>query len=354
MNKLPELYQKRRIFESYGSPVPEALAEEIEHEERLALESELLPMLEDAVAPSINIDGVEGKIIVALEYTDSKLTRIGLSRDENIFDSMIVTKSIEEESDTEEVEEDGDEEDNDGERTRAKSIPFKVKFADGKTIYYKNAQKTMIEALRYMSLERAAQYKDEIFKGYPLVGKEQRTTGNKHKWQRYVDGWWVYVNMGNPRKIRCINGVAKLLNIALEVIPDSDMPMLFPQHHDKPQGKRTKFSLNGGAPECKNRSVLNAVRLFTKELPSATFEEISQSFPKHLQGSYGVIISVSEFEKRKERNHTETRRWFNEPEDILTSADGIRFVVSNEWGDNFVAFQKYVKDEFDWTLDEVE
>jgi hypothetical protein len=146
--------------------------------------------------------------------------------------------------------------------------------------------------------------------------------------------------------------VAKLLNIALEVIPDSE-PMLFPPHHDKPKGKRAKFSLNGGTPDWKNRSVLNTVRLFTKEIPSATFDEISQSFPKSLQGSYGVVITLDEFEKRKKKNQTESQRWFNEPEDILTSADGVKFVVSNEWGDNFASFQSHVNKEFGWVLEEV-
>jgi hypothetical protein len=353
MSKLTELYDRRSIFESYGSPVPDALAKEIADEELKVLESELMPMLEDTVAPSINIDVVTGKLFVALEYTDSKLTRIGLSRDETIFDSLTITKNIVDDSDAEEVDDDddSDSDDDDNERTRSKSIPFTVKFADGKTIYFKNAQKTMIEALRYMSLERASQFKDENFKGFPLVGTKQRITENKHKWQRYVDGWWVYINMGNPRKIRCLKGVAKLLNIDLEISPEGDMPVLLPRQ-EKHKGKRAKFSLNGGTPDWKNRSVLNAVRLFTKELPSATYEEITQSFPKSLQGSYGVVITLEEFEKRRNRNQTEDQRWFIEPEDILTSADGIKFVVSNEWGDNFAFFQSHINKEFGWTLKE--
>jgi hypothetical protein len=39
--------------------------------------------------------------------------------------------------------------------------------------------------------------------------------------------------------------------------------------------------------------------------------------------------------------------------DILTSADGVKFVVSNEWGDNFASFQSHVNKEFGWVLEEV-
>ena len=43
-----------------------------------------------------------------------------------------------------------------------------------------------------------------------------------------------------------------------------------------------------------------------------------------------------------------------EPEEILTAADGVRFAVSNEWGDNFASFQKHVTEQLGWTLEELE
>jgi hypothetical protein len=233
--ELSKLYQQRS-----------ALDKDIANAERQLMESKkLMPLLEDSVAKSIDA-GITDKVIVALEYIDSQLTRIGLSHNENLFESMdIVQAVVNDDDEVEETEEDVDEDDeesdngNEEDQThkRTKSIPFTVKFTDGKTIYYKNAQKTMIEALRYMSLGRASQFKEETFKGFPLVGREQRITEDNHKWQHLVDGWWVYINMGNPRKIRCLEGVAKMLHIDLEIIPDHEMSAL-PSIQEKPKGKR--------------------------------------------------------------------------------------------------------------------
>jgi hypothetical protein len=98
--------------------------------------------------------------------------------------------------------------------------------------------------------------------------------------------------------------------------------------------------------------VLNTVRLFTQTTPKP-FKEIARFFSKELQGSYGVVVTLDELKERKKKNQTEDQRWFNEPDEILTSDDGVKFVVSNEWGENFATFQKYIKDKIGWSLVEV-
>lgn len=57
---------------------------------------------------------------------------------------------------------------------RKPSIGFTVKFGDGTVIKHSSARTTMIESLRYMRLERASQFRGEMFKGFPLVGKKKR------------------------------------------------------------------------------------------------------------------------------------------------------------------------------------
>ena len=211
----------------------------------------------------------------------------------------------------------------------------------------------MIEALRYMGLERASHF-NETFKGYPLVGTKQRITDNGYKWQRYVDGWWIYTNLANERKIKCIKGVGKMLNIPLEIVLEDENNTVAIDKPAKQKGKRAMYSLNGGVAFCKNRSVLNTVRQFLAQMSSATFKDLCDFFPRELQGSYGVVRSLDEIERRKRQNRTEEDRWFLEPEEILTAADGVRFAVSNEWGDNFASFQKHVTEQLGWTLEEVE
>lgn len=233
---------------------------------------------------------------------------------------------------------------------RSKSVKFTVKFGDGKTIHYGNSLRTMIEALKYMGLEGASKFTGEDFKGFRLVSREQRITEDDRKWQIYVDGWWIYRNLSNTRKVRCLKGVSKLLNIPLEIIYDEELPE--PKHLPK-KGKRTMYSLNGSAPYAKNRAVLEAVRLFLQQFPDASFEEVSEMFPASLQGSYGVVRSINDIKQRSQNNKTESDRWFLEPVEILTAHDGVRFAVSSEWGNQFPDFQKHLADNFGWTLTEV-
>lgn len=211
----------------------------------------------------------------------------------------------------------------------------------------------MIEALKYMGLGRASKYNGDSFKGYPLVGRKKRLDDDR-MWQKNVDGWWVYVNMSNERAMACIKGVADMLNIDLEIVTDNG---LFGNKQIKPKTepskKRRSFSLNGGYGACKNRTVQNAVRKLLEEVPSATYKEIEAFFPKNLQGSYGVVCSLDEIKERCKRNDSEMGRCFLDPSDIMTSADGVKFTVTTEWGHNFEEFRKHVIREFGWTIEEV-
>ena len=142
-----------------------------------------------------------------------------------------------------------------------------------------------------------------------------------------------------------------MLNIPLEIIMDEEDFEPEPQVMSK--GTRTKYALNDGEPTWKNRTVLNVVRALLRELPEVTFEQVCDYFPKRLQGSYGVVCSLDEIARRRQRNQTEDNRWFLDPSEILTSADGIKFAVSNEWGDNFTDFRNHIAKEFGWSIKEI-
>lgn len=211
MTKLEELYAKRDAFLEYGSDVPEKLAAEIKEAEASILANINNAVVE--VAPSsIDVEDYSGNVVVALEYVDGALLRIGSGINKpDIFSTFNMTVI--------EVDEDEDEdEDNDNpDRIRSRSIPFAVKFPDGKVFRYNKTQWTLIESLKYMGLERASHFSRELFKGFPLVGKRQRITPDGQQWQKQIDGWWIYINMSNNRKIRCIEGVAKMLNIPITI-----------------------------------------------------------------------------------------------------------------------------------------
>ena len=308
----------------------------------------LLPIVEEGAMKMLPSCGIAGKVVIVLEYDEGELSRVGITQKYGLIDDCDVVKEVVEE------EEEGDEEDDEDEEEsyRAKSIGFTVHFDDGKVIDERNAKETMIEALRYMGLERASHYTADTFKGFPLVGRNQRITPNGERWQIKVDGWWIYTNLSNERKIRCLNGVASMLNIPLEIVAKGGNDTIDKQD-DEQRNKRAMFSLNGGVALCKSRSVLNAVKEFMRQMPNATYKDVCDFFPSQLQGGCGVVRTIDDITVRCSKNSSEERYWFLKPEDILVSADGKSFAVCTQWGNNFAGFQKHVAEQLGWTLEEV-
>lgn len=61
---------------------------------------------------------------------------------------------------------------------------------------------------------------------------------------------------------------------------------------------RAKYSLNGGEPQNKRRTVHSVVSLYMRFHPRVTWREMLDVFPKELQGSYGVINTVESIQYR--------------------------------------------------------
>lgn len=92
---------------------------------------------------------------------------------------------------------------------------------------------------------------------------------------------------------------------------------------------RTKYLFNDKILG-KGRLVFEVVKHFTEQNQHLTFEEIQKKFPANLQGSIGVINTLNFVnEKYQGSKH---KRHFSDKNDTLTSADGIDFLVSTEWG----------------------
>lgn len=117
----------------------------------------------------------------------------------------------------------------------------------------------------------------------------------------------------------------------------------------------TRYSIDGGRSFWgKGRIVREIVACFIKQNPNLTFEQLSQIFPDNLQGSYGVLRTMSDIaSSSQDKQDLKSRYTMSSREYILTSADGVRFVVSNQWGTyNFVNFIDHIK-EMGWTVNEV-
>ena len=91
-------------------------------------------------------------------------------------------------------------------RQRNKSKNIYVLLPNGNRIMRKNAIDTFVATLQYIGLERVATFRDRLFCGYPLVGKEERC--GDYKWQKEVDGWYVYTYMSNDTKIEILKALS--------------------------------------------------------------------------------------------------------------------------------------------------
>ncbi len=117
--------------------------------------------------------------------------------------------------------------------------------------------------------------------------------------------------------------------------------------------KLVRYSLNGGPALPKTKLVLEAMRLYVEKHPDATFEDIETVFPKSIQGGYGVVRKFSELEEYVEAGSNIMGRFSSTPNELLTSADGIRFAVCNQWEyNNFPRFVNILK-ELKWRVKEI-
>lgn len=249
-----------------------------------------------------------------------------------------------------------------------KDCRLRVTFDDGTVICHTTSKRTMIETISRLGFESASHYRGKTYNGYAYVGRTQIPKLRTPDKQKEVDGWWIFTNLTNWQKKEYLEGLAKFLNKRLKIELILKNSSADP-HADKKNGiissvtikskenthsnPRAVFSLNGGEPKYQNAAVLETVRQFLEEFPNSSFEELSAMFPKHLQGSYGVIRTLKDIEERSRNNKTEYTRWFLDPADILISGDNIKFAVCSQWGPSFQDFRKHILKEFDWEIIEV-
>ena len=163
-------------------------------------------------------------------------------------------------------------------------------------------------------------------------------------------GYWVNVS---PRPQTIANQIRKICEFL-----DMDVSITM-DYEDITKGykieskSRATFSLNGGRPLNKRRTVLETIRLYVKTHPTATFEQLESVFPKELQGGYGVITPIPTIQRRIQNGYDDEHRYYLDRDNILRSSDGIEFAVCHQWGHQFSNFQAYVSRTFNWTIEEI-
>lgn len=163
-------------------------------------------------------------------------------------------------------------------------------------------------------------------------------------------GYWVNVSPRPQIVAKQIKKICEYLDMEVSIVMESED--IFDEYRivSKP---RAMFSLNGGVPLNKRQTVLETIRLYIKSHPTATFEQLESTFPKELQGSYGVITPISIIKSRIQDGYDDIHRYYLDRDKILCSSDGVEFAVCHEWGSQFANFQKHIKKILNWSIDKI-
>ena len=102
----------------------------------------------------------------------------------------------------------------------------------------------------------------------------------------------------------------------------------------------SRYSIDGGEPLKKRRFVLAVVRKYVEGHPGITYEQLKERFPDSLSGSplHGVFRPYEDIQQKLQNQPDLVKRFFLEPEDLITLSDGTRLTVYNQWGQHFANF----------------
>ena len=113
--------------------------------------------------------------------------------------------------------------------------------------------------------------------------------------------------------------------------------------------KKTQFSIDGVIYFGVGPFVHHVVKQYVMDHPNITFEELKSIFPPRLsQGKYGVIVTLSSFEKLLLTQPDLENRFFCKKERIILLKDNTAVVVYSQWGNSgyikqyFQGFLKYI------------
>lgn len=175
-------------------------------------------------------------------------------------------------------------------------------------------------------------------------------------------GYWLNTNSSTQTKVEQIKLISRKLNIPVEIEMtsiDDDYPT---QENEaaisiaKGKGtreRRKSYSFNGIMPLNKRKTVFEVVKYYLSLNPNSSFQQIKRAFPDNLQGSYGVVASLSYIQAKITQGGDHGNRYFIDSDQILKSGDGVLFAVSNQWGNQFERLRKYILKKFGWRIDEV-
>ena len=126
-------------------------------------------------------------------------------------------------------------------------------------------------------------------------------------------------------------------SVILRTVLEANTPKVVPEpiHYTADDLKgRITMSLNGVGEYSKREMVLAIVKEYMKQFPETTLSELKATFRREYLGRYALYEFIQE-DIETARNWKELKEdhvhYFIQDKDILTSGDGIDFVVCVEW-----------------------
>lgn len=129
-------------------------------------------------------------------------------------------------------------------------------------------------------------------------------------------------------------------SVILTTTLESSMPITEPvpiKYTSEDLKGRTYMSFKGEGRYCKKDMVYQIIKEFVKTYPNATFSELNSTFKRDFLGrwaQYQVLNTDIETASKWRELGEDHAHYFVNPDDILTSSDGVKFCVCVEWDKN--------------------
>lgn len=217
MTKLEKLYNFIESSNDLGVRLNNDVLQQVEELEEGIIKEEILPALSSDIAP--RLEPIRRDIVLVVEYHPGEPISVALSRKAKISE-ILGAKTLTPRSSIPV-----------GGRNVEPALPheptkhienftkgIKVTFPDGTVIWHNKAIETFIETLKYIGLDRV--HKVGIYHGggvYNLVGNEKRPPKSGAIWQHKVDGWLVYSNISNAKKIEDLKRISDYYHLGMKI-----------------------------------------------------------------------------------------------------------------------------------------
>ena len=259
------------------------------------IKKEILPVVTEKIAPALK--QVQRELVLVVDYIPNTPISVALSRKTKISEIMgaktltpHISTPVKSETTPDDVE---PHEPTKHVENTTKGL--RVIFPDGTIVWHQQAIDTFIDTIRKIGLERIAGIGIKHGHGYDLVGKEKRKPKPGCIWQHECDGWYIYSNISNAKKIADLQYISDKLHLNLiieEGKPNKDKQYTPPQ-------LRKHYSLDNSSNSLKeqffnyltNQKARSTANNYSRTLDYSVREWIREKVDKNADSVFSYTTS---------------------------------------------------------------